>query len=174
MMKRLIVVLAAGVALLGCAGGPAGAAFVCLNGSFAESLEECAGANATLADENASRECLLPPGLACSARLSKDGYLALRVKNTLPGEVVVTGLYCSSKARDVRLLPETEWTKLNRSIPQGGAADLAPVPCRNEAGENRQFAANESFSGALYFRHHFTITPEEIRIAAGKVEINAQ
>jgi len=172
-MMKGACILAIGVLLLGCAGGPAGASFVCLNGSLAEDLGNCAGAK--LADEgNMSKECRISPGISCSARLSREGYLSLRVKNSLPGEVVVTGLYCSSRAYDVRALPSQEWTNMNISIPQGGSADLVQVPCRNEAGENRQFAQNESFRGALFLRHYFLITPEEVRIAAGELELTAQ
>lgn len=167
-MRGLAAVLLLGI-LLGCTGAPQGS-FVCLNGSLADSLSECAG----VADKNISQECLLPPGLSCSAKLSTDGYLTLRVRNAMPGEIVVTGLYCSSKARDVRLLPAAEWTKMNKSIPQAGATDLVPVPCRNEAGENRQFNTNESFEGVLFIRHHFTIMPEEVRIAVGELQLKAQ
>jgi hypothetical protein len=174
MKKMAPVLLALAAALfLGCTGGAASAKFVCMNGSLADDLSGCVGAVAQ--PSNASTGCSLALGLSCmEPSLSKDGYLSLKVKNALPGEVKVTGVYCTQDAfKDVRALSPQEWTNLNKTIAQGAVVDLVPVPCRNAAGENQQFAQNDSFKGRLFIRHYFTITPEEQRIALGDIELNA-
>ena len=169
--KTALLLIPALLLLSGCS-GRTGINYVCLDGELASDLADCKPVK-TPAN---SSGCILSAGISCaSAKLSKDGYLALKIKNDLPGEIAVTGVYCTENAeKDARIVPQTEWTNLNRTIPQGASADLVLVPCRNANGLNQQFDENQSFSGSVYLKHYFTITPDEERIALGELDLQAK